>query len=225
MQLYLVRHGQSFVNLEDWEGGFVDAGLTALGEQQAQRLARWLAQYLRQVDVLYTSTMARALQTAEIVAAALGVRAIPDDRLREYGNCFADGSPVPPEQMPIRYPHGWWGTQRPNTRISPQGESWMLFRIRVSAFLTEIVERHSIDSPPDTTVVVVCHGGVIEAAFDHVFNIGECRRVEVWSHNTGIVHLEHLPESAREVWRLHAHSQVNHLVEPDGSWLGADSAD
>jgi len=42
MQLYLVRHGQSHVNLADWNNGNSDEGLTELGQRQAALLAAWL---------------------------------------------------------------------------------------------------------------------------------------------------------------------------------------
>lgn len=226
MHLLLVRHGQSYVNLPDWKDGFVDAGLTDLGKQQAAAVARWLHERVT-VNALYTSTMVRARETAAYIAQETGVEAVPDHRLREFGNCYADGRPVPLEDgVIIAYPVEWWGTQRPNTRISAEGESWMTFRVRVSSFLAEIAAQHEHGgvAAAARTVVVVCHGGVIEAAFDHVFNVGERRHTEIWSHNTGIVHLEYLPDSGREVWRLHAHAMVQHLVQEDGSWLGASSA-
>lgn len=48
MHLYLIRHGQSFVNLEDWSGGNQDVGLTELGQRQAAALAAWLPARLPQ---------------------------------------------------------------------------------------------------------------------------------------------------------------------------------
>lgn len=218
MHLLLVRHGQSYINLDNWDGGYVDAGLTALGQQQAARLGQWLADNV-QIVALYTSTMARTQETAACVTTATGVAAQPDDRLREFGNCYADGQPVPPEAMPVKYAE-FWGTERPYTCIGPRAESWMLFRLRTGTFLDDIIARHG-SSPPDTTVVVICHGGVIEAAFDYIFNIGPHRRVEVLTHSTGIVHFEYLPESHRESWRLHAHGLTLHLAQENGAWLGS----
>ena len=43
MHFYLIRHGQSYVNLSDW-AGHLDAGLTELGKRQAAALAAWLPQ-------------------------------------------------------------------------------------------------------------------------------------------------------------------------------------
>ena len=140
MHLLLIRHGQSHVNLKDWDGGLIDTGLTPLGQQQSERLAQWMAAHVR-ADVLYTSTMARALETSAYLASALHLDPQPDDRLREFGNCYANGTPVPPEAMPIRYAD-FWGSERPYTRISEQGESWLLFRVRVGWFIDDILTRH-----------------------------------------------------------------------------------
>lgn len=220
MHLLLVRHGQSYVNLEDWDGGYIDAGLTPLGQRQAESLSHWLAENI-QIDALYTSTMARTLETTQYIEAATGLTAQQDDRLREFGNCYATGLAVPPEAMPVQYAE-FWGTERPFTQISSDGESWMLFRARVSTFLNDILERHpNGDNQTDTTVVIVCHGGVIDVTFDYVFNIGPHRRVEILSHNTGIVHFEYREKPGRESWRLHAHGLAQHLWTDKGEWLGS----
>ena len=220
MHLLLIRHGQSFVNLEEWDQGYVDAGLTALGQRQAAAMARWLENNTR-LEALYTSTMARTLETTAYVAAACRLTARPDDRLREFGNCYIDGTPVPPEAMPIKYPE-WWGTTRPYTPLGERMESWVLFRLRVGAFLEDVVSQHP-NGEPDATVAVICHGGVIDAAFEYAFNVGPYRRVEIWTHNTGIVHWEYRSESGREPWRLHAHDLVQHLITDQGEWLGSRS--
>lgn len=220
MHLFLVRHGESYVNLADWDGGWLDTGLTDLGKRQAEAVAQWLHEHVA-IDALYTSTMARARDTAAYLTAVTGLDAVPDDRLREFGNCYADGRPIPLDNgNAISYPDDWWGTERPNTRISTDGESWMLFRVRVSAFISEIVEKYRAREP-QAAVVVVCHGGVIEAAFDHVFNIGEQRSIAIWIHNTGIMHLEYRGPSERDMWRLHAHNMAFHLLTDGGVWLGA----
>ena len=69
MHLYLVRHAQSFVNLEDWEGGNIDTGLTERGQQEAKALAQWLPTHLPVVDAFYCSTLQRARETALFLTA------------------------------------------------------------------------------------------------------------------------------------------------------------
>jgi probable phosphoglycerate mutase len=209
MQLYFVRHGQSHVNLTDWTGGNQDTALTELGRRQAAALAEWLPGELPQPDVLYASTMARAMETAGYLAEAYGMDIRPDERIREIGNNRADHQPWPSDDLP-EY-SDFWGSERPFASITPErenGESLMHFRTRVGAFIEEMIERHR-----EETIVAVCHGGVIELAFDHIFNVGPFRRCEVWCKNTGVTRFEFVEHPARETWRLHYHSRVDHLRE------------
>jgi 2,3-bisphosphoglycerate-dependent phosphoglycerate mutase len=207
MHLYMIRHGQSYVNLRDWQDGNIDTGLTELGQQQAAALAEWIPSAIPQVDALYASTMARARETAEPLAKVYDQPICFDDRLREIGNNRFDHSPWPSDDLP-EYGE-MWGSEEPFSPITPtrlDGESLMHFRTRVGLFVEELVQRH-----PEETVLVVCHGGVIEVTLDHIFNIGPWRRCEVWTRNTGIAYFEYVAHPRREVWRLHFHNRTEHL--------------
>ncbi|MFN2136626.1 MAG: histidine phosphatase family protein, partial [Candidatus Promineifilaceae bacterium] len=183
-------------------------GLTELGQRQAAALAAWLPQEVATFDAIFCSTMQRARETAAPLAAAYDMPLICDDRLREIGNNRLDHTAWPSDDLP-EY-SDYWGSERPFSSITPereQGESLMHFRIRVGNFIEEMV-----DSYRGRTIAAVCHGGVIEIAFDHVFNIGPWRRCEVWSHNTGVTHFELVDHPLRETWRLHFHSRIEHLA-------------
>jgi broad specificity phosphatase PhoE len=209
MHLYMIRHGQSFVNLPEWNGGNTDEPLTSKGQQQADALAVWLPNHLPKVDVIYASTMQRAKQTAVPLARAYGKEITFDDRLREIGNNRLDHTPWPNDDLP-EY-SDYWGSERPFASITPRflnGESLMHFRARIGMFVEEMIERHR-----NQIVIAVCHGGVIELTYDHVFNIGPFRRCEVWTHNTGITCFEYVEHPRRETWRLRYHSRVDHLAK------------
>ena len=107
MQLYLIRHGQSYVNLKEWDQGNTDEPLTELGQEQARSLAAWLPGHLPQIDALYASTMQRAQQTAQIVAAPYGLTPRMDDRLRELGNNRLDHTAYSVEELPREYAEYW----------------------------------------------------------------------------------------------------------------------
>lgn len=208
MKLYMIRHGQSYVNLKDWDQGNQDTGLTELGNAQAEALGKWLPTEIDHVDALYASTMKRALETAAYVADGLGVKVIPDTRIREIGNNQYTHEPWPSDNLPA---YGdYWGSERPFASITPEfpgGESLMHFRIRIGEFLEELARKHA-----DETVVAVCHGGVIELTFDHVFNIGPWRRCEVFTRNTGVTYFKYIHNSKREIWRMLYHSRIEHLA-------------
>lgn len=209
MHLYLIRHGQSYVNLETWTGGNTDEGLTDLGQHQAEALAAWLPQHLPQIDGLYASTMRRARETVLPLATAYGVEVSWDDRLREVGNNRLDHSPWPHDELPRDYAT-YWSSERPFATLTPTvngGETFMHFRTRVGLFIEDLV-----NCCRGKTIVAVCHGGVVEAVFDHTFNIGPWRRCEIWCHNTGVSHFEFVELPRRETWRLHSHDRIEHLT-------------
>lgn len=214
MHLYVIRHGQSFVNLPDWDGKDSNMPLTPTGEKQAQALADWLPAYLPAVNVIYSSTMRRARKTAEIVAAAYHMDIQPDARLRELGNNKIDHSPYPDDASPPRFDwSAYWASERPFAPVTTNegGESAMHFRIRVAAFLEEMIEIH-----PKQTVMAVCHGGVMDAVFDYCFGIGPWRRCEINTYNTGVSHFEYIALAGRETWRLYQHNSIEHLRAAEG---------
>jgi probable phosphoglycerate mutase len=209
MHLYLVRHGQSYVNLADWTKGNTDEPLTALGQKQAAALAAFLPARLPQVDKIYASTMQRARETAEALARGYGMTICFDDRIREIGNNQIDHTAFTAETLPNRYVD-YWASARPFAPAMADGEnveSLMHFRTRVGSFVESLVAQHRGE-----TVIVVCHGGVIEAVFQLLFNVGPWQRCEVWTSNTAVTHFQLVEHPAREVWRLHSHNRTDHLT-------------
>ncbi|MGZ5651565.1 MAG: histidine phosphatase family protein, partial [Usitatibacter sp.] len=77
----VVRHGQTQWNVESRIQGHRDSPLTAAGEAQAEAVAARLA--AERFDVLISSDLGRARQTAERIARRCGHRVVTDTRLRE----------------------------------------------------------------------------------------------------------------------------------------------
>lgn len=98
MILYLIRHAQSVNNARPVEEHVPDPPLTELGEQQAERLAEYLAagnhvspydDHNGDITALYCSAMHRSLQTASIVREAVGVSPEVWVDIHEHGGIFA----------------------------------------------------------------------------------------------------------------------------------------
>jgi broad specificity phosphatase PhoE len=207
MFLYFIRHGQSFVNLPDWDGGNLDTGLTPLGHAQAEALAQWLPTHLPHIDQLYSSTMRRARETAQPISAAYQKYVQYDDRVREIGNNQRSHDPFPNDDLPLHYAD-FWSSERPFAPVISaveNAEAMIHFRARVGMFVEDLVQKHQGEK-----VVVVCHGGVVDMAFDHIFDTGVWRRCEVWTKNTAVTTFEYVAHPRRETWRLHYHNRTDH---------------
>ncbi len=210
MELYLIRHAESEVNIRmDLPRAALDAGLTKQGQRQARALARWLPREVVQVDALYASTMKRARETVAYLAKAYKREIVFDDRLREIGNNHRDGSPVPGDALPNQY-SSQSTFSFPFTPVAPMienSETAMDFRARVGRFLDELILNHARE-----TVVVVTHGGTINAVADAVFNVGTYRRSDLRLQNTSVSRFEYRGPNEWETWRIYYIGRVDHLA-------------
>ena len=89
MKLYISRHGQTPWNVEDLVCGRADVPLTEVGQQQARLLAESAVD--KGIDVILSSPLQRARQTAQAVSDAIGVPIQIDDRLIEFDFGTYDG--------------------------------------------------------------------------------------------------------------------------------------
>jgi len=148
--LLLVRHGETDWNREGRWQGHSDTHLNESGRAQAERVAR----ELDGLDVVYSSDLARARETAEIIAARSGLPVRFDMRLRERSFGAWEGLTADEIESDFRDAHlRWLAGEGPG---ADDAEPFDAFGQRVREALGEILERH-----PDETVLVVAHGGTI----------------------------------------------------------------
>jgi len=88
--LVLLRHGQSTWNLENRFTGWIDVPLSDLGREEAVTAGRQLKQAGIKPDVVHTSLLLRAIDTAQIALAEMGLTWLPVKRSwrlneRHYG--------------------------------------------------------------------------------------------------------------------------------------------
>lgn len=163
--LYLIRHGH-YIGVE--EGFLTDKGLSPLGVRQAQRLRdRLRATREIAADALIASTMPRAMQTAELLAPALGLPVIPDPEVQEWHN--DETEPITPEDFHARL-DATPDVEIPFMEVTPGAETWAQFMARAAAALQRITREFD-----GKTIVVVCHGGIVQAAFHYFFGLSTLR--------------------------------------------------
>jgi 2,3-bisphosphoglycerate-dependent phosphoglycerate mutase len=77
-ELILLRHGQSQWNLENRFTGWVDVPLSPKGEEEARAAGTKLRG--RRIDKLLTSTLKRAIDTADLALGTAGIQGVPIER-------------------------------------------------------------------------------------------------------------------------------------------------
>lgn len=150
--LYLVRHGQTELNVQNILQGWHDSPLTARGREQA--LATRAAFEARGIsfDHAYSSPLGRARHTAElIVGEGLPIELVDD--LREWHLGSLEGTSN--REMPAQP----WG----DYPVAFGGESEGELRARMVAALSRIMAR-----PRHDCVLAVSHGSACQEFLEYV---------------------------------------------------------
>jgi probable phosphoglycerate mutase len=150
-RLLLVRHGQSVWNADGRWQGQTDVPLSTLGQEQAIAAAA----HVDGMSAIYASDLGRARQTAEILAARLGIEPAIDARLRERHAAAWEG------RTRIEIEEEWPGFLASGER-PPGYETDESVLARALAALAEIAGAH------DGDVLVVTHGGVVRTLERHL---------------------------------------------------------
>ncbi len=153
--IYLARHGQTAYNHEGRFQGQQPVPLNDTGRAQAAELAERAAGY--GFRALWCSPLLRARETADVVAARIGLEPKEDARLMETD--AGDWTNLTFVEVRAQAPEAFDAFAAADPGFAfPGGESFAEQEVRVSAALAD-VERGTLP------VLVVCHGMVIRAAF------------------------------------------------------------
>jgi 2,3-bisphosphoglycerate-dependent phosphoglycerate mutase len=162
MLIYCIRHGESTYNAIGRLQGHLNVPLSDLGRRQAAALAEACRDSA--AEAIYCSPLARARETAEPIAAALGlpVRIEPD--LIEIKVGILQG--LSREELAEKCPREFtlWRSGDPDY-VVPGGESRRALMQRGRAIL------ESIARCDFSRVIVVSHGAILAAAFKALLGI------------------------------------------------------
>jgi glucosyl-3-phosphoglycerate phosphatase len=144
----VIRHGQAEGNSDHRFIGQTDVPLDALGQLQAEALAKRLAQL--PIERIISSDLARARDTIAPGAAALGLPVETDRRLREIAN--GEWSGLLPTEIKGGWPAMWQAYIEGEDVERPGGESWRKVRARVVECVNELQRTAEL-------VAISTHGG------------------------------------------------------------------
>ena len=157
--LCLIRHGETSWNAEKRLQGHTDIPLNATGMLQARQMAQALKDIKLTFDILYSSDLKRAADTANAVIELFGVDAVVDSELRERHFGALQGLSI--SEAPLKRPDIWQAHITRNLEHDLEGgESIQQFALRVQNALDKIQARHT-----GKTVLIVSHGGTLDMMY------------------------------------------------------------
>lgn len=146
MKIYAARHGRTVWNEENRICGLTDIPLSSEGKIQAEMMAE--DERLGDINVIISSPLLRAVQTAEPLSEKLGVGITTDPRLTEQNYGIYEGMDRNTKEylenkgnFAFRY---------------PGGESMLRLCHRVYGFLEDVKKKYR-----GKTVLLITHGGVL----------------------------------------------------------------
>jgi glucosyl-3-phosphoglycerate phosphatase len=159
----LWRHGQTVWNAERRFQGQSDIPLDETGQAQAERAARLLAAL--RPDLIVSSDLSRAAQTAAPLSRLTGLEVTLDKDLRERsGGCWEG---LTDTEIRTRYPveHASW--------TPPDGEPSALVADRVAGALHRVAEAASDPAMITGLAVVVSHGAALRLGMSRLLGMPE----------------------------------------------------
>jgi broad specificity phosphatase PhoE len=202
--IYLIRHGATEWNISKGRycgsGDISDIDLSPLGVAQAEALAERLKG--ERLDAVYSSSMKRAVKTAEKLARPHGLKVSIMDALKERSYGRWEGLTV--EEIEARYPGDYSNYEDdPGSFSPPDGESGLEVGKRVAPVLDLIAERHG-----DGVAAVVAHEAVNRILLCMMLgiNVSHYRRKLVQS-NAALTVVEY----HHGKWKLLLYNDTGHL--------------
>lgn len=165
MKLFLVRHGQSEGDLKNIIEGNADFDLTEYGYQQAREIAGGLNQY-GPFDIIYSSPLQRAKNTAGVIAEHFELEIITDSRIAERNVGIMAG--MDREEAMKKFPLKPGGLKPHFKMGGGTGENLLYMQYRISEFFSEITDKHF-----NQKVIVVSHGGAINCTLHYLLKMSD----------------------------------------------------
>ena len=186
LRLYIARHGETDWNVQHRLQGWTDTPLNETGRRQAAALAESLRGV--RIDAIYSSTLSRSRDTAQIVAGkTMAVKSLDGLRERNYGH-FQGGSDTAPDY--VRRINNW------DDRLD-DGESLNQLLARARESLQQIRREH-----PAGNVLIVGHRITNQMALRALLDLTAEQTVKIVQDNDEVYLVEIDPGAKPRLWKL-----------------------
>lgn len=196
MEIFLCRHGETEHNNKGIVQGQMDSKINGKGKEQAKKLRDRLAE--NDISKVYSSSMTRALETAEIVAEPHDVEIEEVDELKEVARAEFEGERFEDLIEEIT------NAETEDYLWKPKGgESLEELKDRSLKFLNSIKEQHR-----EERIIVISHGGTISSALMGILDHSARNSYRIKQGNCSI---NKLTWTAKRGWSINSVNDTSHL--------------
>ena len=168
MEIYIVRHGETVWNADKRLQGSMDIELNEIGRELAGETGRNLED--NRFDIIYSSPLIRAYETACLIRGHRNIPIIRDDRLREL--CFGvnEGRDFSKLLADENDPFHYFFKEPAKYRAPKDGETLEHICERAGGFMREVIEPLVTEDFQDRPerIMIVGHGALNKAIMCHV---------------------------------------------------------
>ena len=177
LHLMLVRHGETEWNVQRRYQGQSDVPLSEIGNQQAESIAGRLAG--QEIGAIYASDLKRAWQTAQVIAAQIGLDVISEPRLRELKFGILEGLTF--EEAEEKYPEMITAWLDDFNNTPERAETIDMFNARIVSLLDDLKVKHD-----EQVVLLVGHGGSLSEILRAVLGLSLEKRWYIQMENASL---------------------------------------
>ncbi len=179
-RLVITRHGQSIANAEFRFAGHSDFDLSDIGRAQAELTAEYICAN-EKIDIIYSSDLARAYNTALPTSKRLGIEIIPTQELREIFAGEWEGRTTAELAVEYEKDFGVWKNDYANSRCTG-GESTAEVYDRVVTAVKRLAAEND-----GKTLLISTHATVVRALCAHALGLTADQTGEIpFTHNASI---------------------------------------
>lgn len=181
--LFIARHGETEYNrVNRMQGRGIDEPLNETGQLQSKAIAKFLEPY--GLDIIFSSSLTRSRQTAELIAEKFDIDVVPYAELDEIGFGIFEGKYSHEIEDELNILHENWRNGK--THLAPEnGESPKQALSRVRSRIIPLIDEYS-----GKNILFVLHGRLIRVLLSYWLGYGLERMHEIKHSNGGLNHLK-----------------------------------
>lgn len=199
-RLIFVRHAEAEGNVKREFHGWTDGEITEKGHIQAQKVAERLNDV--DIDVIYSSSLKRTMQTAGYISEIKKLPIIRTDKLKEINGGDWEGKRW--DELAALWPHEHYSWEnKPHIHKMPNGESMSEFKERLISEVENIIGKNK-----GKNICIVTHGTAIRAMMCTFYDceLDGMQNIK-WYDNTSVT----IIDNEEGIYKIITEGDVSHL--------------